>query len=137
MKRIATSLSLAAGLALAGPVRAQEPAPPQKYDPKVAFAETDTNGDGRIDHAELMTRIVDVFYLADTNKDGYLSTEEMTAAVVYQSDFDEADLNHDGKISMPEFEHDRAKQFEAADLNHDGVLTLEEVEVKFRGGSAQ
>jgi Ca2+-binding EF-hand superfamily protein len=109
---------------LSGAAWAAEAAKP--FDPRAAFAETDTNGDGQIDHEEFYSRMVDVFFAADTNKDGFLSAEEYSRLPFSQS-FKDADTNHDGRISLPEFVRDRFRQFEAADTNHDGELSLDEV----------
>ena len=111
-------------LLLNGAVRAAEPAKP--FDPRAAFAETDTNSDGQIDHEEFYARMVDAFFSADTNKDGFLSPEEYGRLPLSQS-FKDADTNGDGRISLPEFVRNRFRQFEGADTNHDGELSLDEV----------
>jgi Ca2+-binding EF-hand superfamily protein len=111
-------------LALVSGARAAEPG--ASYDPRQAFAETDTNHDGRIDLAEFHERIVDVFYFTDTNKDGFLSPEEY-ARLPFSGSFTVADINGDGKLSLHEFVAVRFHQFLAADANHDCELSLEEV----------
>lgn len=111
-------------LVLSGAVWAAEPAKP--FDPRAAFAEADTNGDGQLDHEEFYARMVDTFFAADTNKDGFLSPEEY-AKLPFSQSFNDADTNHDGRISLPEFVRNRFRQFEGADSNHDGQLSLDEV----------
>jgi Ca2+-binding EF-hand superfamily protein len=111
-------------LVMAAAASAADSVPP--YDPRQAFTETDTNPDGQIDLAEFHARIVDVFYLADGNKDGFLSTEEY-ARLPFSGSIGVADANGDGKLSLHEFVAVRFRQFQAADTNHNGELSLDEV----------
>jgi len=97
------------------------------YDVRKAFAETDENSDGVIDRAEFIDRTVEVFYAADTNKDGYLSPEEFEHGVVVPNDFTHADRNGDGRVSLSEFLWVRNALFDEVDTNGDGVLSLDEV----------
>ena len=103
-----------------------------RYDPKAAFAETDTNKDGVIDRGEFNTRIVEVFYFADVDKNGFLSPEEQKR-LAFPEDFKEDDKDADGRISLREFLRVRFKDFDAADTDHDGVLSLEEVTAAYEG----
>lgn len=102
------------------------------YDPRAAFAESDTNKDGAIDLEEFHVRLVEIFYNADTNKDGFLSIDEYER-LPFSGAFKDADANGDGRTSLPEFVRIRFQQFEAADTNHDGELSLEEVVVSYEG----
>jgi Ca2+-binding EF-hand superfamily protein len=111
-------------LSAADAARAEEAQ--QKYDPRAAFAETDTNHDGIVDRQEFDVRIVEVFYRADVNKDGFLSAEEI-ARLTFPDDMKNADSNGDGRISLHEFERVRELDFETADRNKDGVLSVDEV----------
>jgi Ca2+-binding EF-hand superfamily protein len=115
----------AAIVALAAPAGRSQGKP--AYDVRAAFAEADANGDGVVDRAEFVDREVEVFYAADTNKDGYLSPEELERGVVVSQDFKQADRNGDGRVSLSEFLWARDKLFDEADTNHDGVLQLDEV----------
>ena len=118
-------LLLTAALALAGyPARADEPKKP--YDPRTAFAETDTNHDGEIDREEFHERIVEIFYSADRNKDGFLDAEEVRQ-LVFPDDFKDDDRDHDGRISLHEFLRVRLRDYDQADTDHDGFLSLDEV----------
>ncbi len=117
-------------LMFAGASRAQTPGKP--YDPRAAFAEADTNGDGQIDIGEFHDRLVEVFYSADTNRDGFLSIEEYNQ-LPFSGDFKEADTNGDGRISLSEFVAIRFHQFEEADTNHDLQLSLDEVVIAYEG----
>ena len=134
---IATLLLIAMLVLASGPpARSQVTPRATPYDAKAAFAETDKNGDGQIDVGEFHDRLVEVFYSADTNKDGFLSVEEFNR-IPYPEGFKEADENGDGKISLKEFVHVRFRQFEDADTNHDGELSLDEVIVVFEGRKKQ
>ena len=103
------------------------------YDPRAAFAATDTNKDGQIDIEELHVRLVEVFYNADTNKDGVLSVDEY-GRLPFSGPFKAADTNGDGHISLSEFVSIRFHQFEQADTNHDFQLSVDEVVTAYEGG---
>ena len=109
----------------AAPAFAEEAVAP--HDPKAAFAETDTNADGRIDRQEFHERVVEIFYHGDRDKDGYLTKDELIAAVVFEEDFVGSDRNGDGKLSLYEFIDVRFDTFDEVDEDHDGVLSVEEV----------
>jgi hypothetical protein len=98
----------------------------QTSGPSPAFQATDTNGDGRIDRAEFHARMMEVFFLLDQNKDGFLTASELpgvTAEAIRAADGDS-----DGKLSAIEYINQRFREFAAADRNGDGVLTQVEVE---------
>ena len=71
--------------------------------------------------------MVEIFYFGDRDKDGYLTQEELVAAVAFPDDFKHADRNGDGRISLYEFIQVRFATFDAVDADHDGVLSVEEV----------
>ena len=130
MRTIPVWILLAATVGLAGGAPAQEP--PKPYDPRAAFAETDKNGDGQIDRQEFADRIIDVFYIADTNKDGFLVVEEY-ARLPYSGVFKAADSTGDGHLTLHEFERIRFTQFDDADTNRDGTLSVDEVVAVYEG----
>lgn len=130
MRTIPVWILLAATVGFAGGASAQEP--PKPYDPRAAFAETDKNGDGQIDRQEFADRIIDVFYIADTNKDGFLVVDEY-ARLPYSGAFTSADSTGDGRLTLSEFERIRFTQFDEADTNKDGTLSVDEVVVVYEG----
>jgi Ca2+-binding EF-hand superfamily protein len=122
--RCTTTLVLATALWAAGPAAAAEPRAP--YDPRAAFAEADTNHDGSVDHEEFHARIVEVFYAADRDKDGFLSVEELEVLPL-GGDLAKADRNGDGKLSLREFYRLRFADYDDADQDGDEVLSVDEV----------
>jgi Ca2+-binding EF-hand superfamily protein len=120
----AAALLVAVGL-VGGSAGAQAGKPP--YDPRAAFAETDTNHDGAVDHEEFLARMTEVFYRADVNKDGVLTVDEVTATLVQTPNLEAVDANHDGKLTLHEFLSARFKDYDQVDTNHDGLLELDEV----------
>jgi Ca2+-binding EF-hand superfamily protein len=109
------------------------PTPPDpKHDPRVAFAETDLNHDGVVDHEEYQRRITEVFFSADANKDGFLDPTELKQ-LAFPDDFTATDKDKNGRLSLHEFLRVRFHDFEVADRNDDGVLSLEEVVEAFEG----
>jgi len=96
---------------------------------KQSFPTSDLDKDGKIDRAEYQRRMVEVFYFADRNKDGVVTIEEIAAIeTVDEKAFKAADRDGNGKLSVNEFVAYRVIQFDEADTNKDGVLTIEEVE---------
>ena len=109
----------------ASPAFGDAAAPSQ--DPKAAFAQTDENHDGRIDREEFQHRVVEIFYFGDRDKDGFLTQEELVAAVAFPDDFKHADRNGDGRISLYEFIQVRFATFDEVDHDGDGLLSIDEV----------
>jgi Ca2+-binding EF-hand superfamily protein len=122
---------IAAALAVGGPTaRAEDTA--RKYDPRAAFSDTDLNRDGAVDREEFHRRIVEIFYAADGNKDGFLDPQELER-LTFPDDFTDDDKDHDGRLSMREFLRVRFHDFDVADRDQDGVLSLDEVVAAFEG----
>jgi len=96
---------------------------------KQSFPTSDLDKDNKIDRAEYQRRMVEVFYFADRNKDGVVTIDEIAAIeTVDEKAFKAADRDGNGKLSVNEFVAYRVIQFDEADTNKDGVLTIEEVE---------
>lgn len=133
MRTTALLVSLAL-VALGGPAAAQK-AP--SYDPQVAFAQTDRNGDGRIDRAEFHGRMVEIFFHADRDKDGLLTMEEIEAGILFPGDLSEADTDGDGLVSLHEFVRVRFQDYYQVDTDGDGLLSLEEVTAVFESGGVR
>jgi Ca2+-binding EF-hand superfamily protein len=101
--------------------------PKQPGDPRVAFAETDENRDGRVDREEFHHRMVEIFFHGDRDKDGHMTPAELAGAVEFPKDFDGADRDADGRISLYEFIRVRFATFDEVDGDRDGLLSVEEV----------
>lgn len=113
-------------LALLAPgfARADEIPPP--HDPRAAHAAADTNHNGEIDREEFHHRIVQVFYFADSDKDGMVRLGELN---VFDEDelFRVSDRDRDSRISLKEFVNARFNNFRNADKDADGTLSVQEV----------
>jgi Ca2+-binding EF-hand superfamily protein len=94
---------------------------------------------GPISKADFLARGKAMFDAGDTNHDGAISKDELTAAIAQQmgsappqqmvdSIFTAMDTDHDGKVTAAEGEKLRADSFDRADTNHDGTLTPEEMD---------
>jgi hypothetical protein len=132
MRSIAT-LILAAGLVVAGSMALAADAKP-KHDPRAAFSETDTNRDGGVDHEEYHIRIVEVFYFADTNKDGFLDATELKQ-LAFPEDFTAHDKDANGRVSLREFLRIRFADFPTTDRDGDGTLSVDEIVAVWEGKS--
>jgi Ca2+-binding EF-hand superfamily protein len=97
----------------------------------------DTNGNGSIELSELPARMQTHLSAADTNHDGTLSPDEMSAFRQSQRDarFARMDTNHDGSISSEEA-GERAWTFIGrADADHNGVVTRDELTQAHQSGA--
>lgn len=137
MPRIALLAPLA--LLLGAPALAVV-APPAKKP-----AATPQKGD--VTRAQMRAQVKQVFDMADTNHDGFMSRQEFAVrmgAVVNNGPagatkeqaqkmlnaanaaFNDVDTNHDGKLSLAEASKRPLAAFDKMDTNHDGILTLQE-----------
>ncbi len=87
------------------------------------FMDLDRNGDHMVDRVEFRINKMKVFYLRDTDEDGYLSFGEV---LLSSTAFNAGDRDGDGRISGIEFVDAPFTAFDAYDANGDGLLTLEE-----------
>lgn len=132
--RFATSMAVFVLLALASSAAAEE-GKAQPYDPRRAHAEADANDDGGVDRAEFHSRMVEIFFFADSDRDGFMTWPELEKAVAFPEDFRGADADGDERISLYEFVRVRFADFDTVDANRDGLLSVEEVVAVFeRGG---
>jgi len=98
--------------------------PPQ--DPRAAHAATDRDHNGEIDRDEFEQRMIQIFYFADVDKDGYVTFGQL--AVFDQSLlFETADLDGDDRLSLSEFLAARFEDFRDADTDGSDTLSVEEI----------
>jgi hypothetical protein len=96
------------------------------------IANYDSDGDGTVTRAELESGLRQYFRQADTNHDGRLDPDEVAAANQRRIRQDESaampliDWNHDGFVDFDEFAAGVRSQFEQLDLNGDGKVTPDE-----------
>jgi len=128
-------IAVLVALMFAAPLAGAQQMPP--YDVKVAFTETDLNADGAIEINEFFERLVDVFFLGDANKDGFLTEDEFVKVVVIKEDFTEIDTSKEGKVSKREFIAARLPLFMVIDTDGDSALSLAEVSAAYEGRSAK
>ncbi len=102
---------------------------PLESNPDVAHKQADTNGNGAIDHAEYHRRMVEVFYFADGDRDGYLVGIEI--ARTGRENPAAGDANGDDRISLKEFIDEAFDRFNVGDSNDDNELSVEEVRAAY------
>ncbi len=127
-----SSLLLTAGFALLA-----VPAALANDDYKAKFKSMDTDGDGQVSRTEHAVGAQVMFNHLDLNRDGLVSSWEMTAAQVSKAnDRDEKsvadkirmiDRDSDGQVSAFEHETASAAMFDRMDDNGDGFLTEREM----------
>src|SRR5262245_58614746 len=71
-------------------------------DWKEQFRAHDWNGDGRLDRAEFLEWMVDVFFERDQGKKGYLSIDDIRGAMTPEV-FNVMNRKGNGKLSLSEF----------------------------------
>jgi EF hand len=89
------------------------------------FDAADLNDDGDIDREEYHRRMMDAMLLADDDRDGTLTMDELPN--VDPGAFGAADRDGDGRLSPDEFMGARFADFDAADQDGDGMLSPAEV----------
>jgi Ca2+-binding EF-hand superfamily protein len=91
---------------------------------------SDENQDGYVDRIEFLKHMTDAFFFVDRDKDGYVTFSEVRVSVEKTNPdaFNAADRNHDGKLSMYEFQEAIDQDFDRADENNDGRLSKEEIQ---------
>lgn len=98
-------------------------------DPAAFLQRLDRNGNGRVEVSELPPRMAERMGAADTNRDGVLSAQELTAHREARAAerFARADTNGDGAFTADEA-GPRWERLQAADANHDGRVTRDELQ---------
>jgi Ca2+-binding EF-hand superfamily protein len=122
---ILTSAFIAAGAAPAGADAVDD-------DARAAHADSDRNADGKIDREEFHVRMVEIFYLSDADRDGFLILVELQK-IDEDMVFEPADVSNDGKLTLEEYVDQRFESFDETDVNSDGVLSVEEVIDAYEG----
>ena len=118
---IVLAFGLAGGLALA-----QSPMTGQG-DWKARFQSHDRNKDGRIDRAEFQEWMIEVFYIRDKDRKGYLVIDDVRDQMRSEV-FRAINRKGDGKLSLQEFLNALFVDFDTADVNKNGAVTVEEIE---------
>jgi hypothetical protein len=116
---------LAAGLVsvFAGPISAEE-----ELTPEQAVDLVDWNRDGRVDRREYFDAMIYDHFFLDENKDGGLSLDEIPGAdEKTAAAFEKADRDGNALLSSHEYVDARFDDFDVADENDDGSLSVEEV----------
>jgi Ca2+-binding EF-hand superfamily protein len=113
-------------LVLLAPISGWADEIPPPHDPRAAHAATDKNHDGEIDRGEFEQRIIQIFYFADVDKDGFVTIGQL---MVFDEAllFETADLDNDSRISLSEFLVVRFENFREADTDGSDTLSVEEV----------
>lgn len=119
------SLALAGMITLSSGLLAVPPA----AEIKRVFDALDTSQNDAIGLAEWEQASFALFKSADTNRDNFLSRDEIAPGAVSLETFLTADSNQDGKLSIGEFMTLRRAIFRAADLNGDDFLEINEYEI--------
>jgi Ca2+-binding EF-hand superfamily protein len=104
------------------------------------FADKDADGDGRLSNAEVSRMPAEYFTRIYTNKDGFLSKDELSARANAMHEhfgerfekrgerlFERADANKDGAVDANEADALAAAHFAKLDANHDGVIVKDEL----------
>jgi Ca2+-binding EF-hand superfamily protein len=99
---------------------------PPPHDPRAAHAATDQNHNGEISREEFEQRIIQIFYFADVNKDGFVTIGQLMA---FDEEllFETADIDRDSRLSISEFLAARFENFREADTDGSDSLSVEEV----------
>jgi Ca2+-binding EF-hand superfamily protein len=102
---------------------------------------------GDVTRAQMRAQVKQVFDMADTNHDGFMSRQEFAVRMggvvnnapagatkaqaqkmldAANAAFNAVDANHDGKLSLAEANRRPLAAFDQMDTNHDGVLSVQE-----------
>lgn len=121
-----------AGSVVAGAASAQDAPPPGPRGGGMMMR-ADANGDGRISRDEYTAQVTARFARRDTNKDGFLSGDELAGPRGGEGDGGRsrmqlrADADNDGKVSQAEELAAATARFDRLDANKDGFLDAAEM----------
>lgn len=95
-----------------------------------AFANADSNHDGKVTHAEFVAARLARFDRMDRNGDGIISRDDFARLIAFRSKagpmvdamIAEADANHDGKVTRAEMAAAPTSISDRTDANHDDVI---------------
>lgn len=96
------------------------------------FDEVDTNADGFVTQDEMTAHRAARFAEKDTDGDGALSKDEMRAGMMARMEerldhmFSRMDADNDGKLAQSEMGHKGKRMFERADTDGDGKISKDE-----------
>ncbi|MGH7429607.1 MAG: EF-hand domain-containing protein [Candidatus Methylomirabilaceae bacterium] len=122
---IALVAAMPAALMAAAVASGQQPSPAQL---RSIFDKADQNNDGHLDRLEFLSRQTEVFNFIDADTDAYLTAVEIRRhyPMMTQRDFEAADRDRDGKLSLDEFLRAASMDFHQADKDQNGKMNFEE-----------
>lgn len=89
-----------------------------------SFDASDSDGDGMLDEAEVISGTVQDFDARDENADGVLEGDELQG--IEPETISRIDSSRDGRLSLTETIRAKMSDFGANDLNNDGALSRDE-----------
>lgn len=120
-------------ICIASPVSAQQVA--NAAQAVARLMEADTNRDGRVTRAELISWRSANFARFDRNGDGVLSIDDIptflrasSIGAQLSAMIKQYDANADGRLARAEFIDGPTPLFDLADANHDGLVTKAEAD---------
>lgn len=132
--------ALCVGLVAITPAAAAETGFGARMVVKILFQTADTDGNGRLDPAEIAAMRARGFERADVNGDDMISAAELKAAMekrkrradmarmMGEEQIDRFDTDGDGNISRAEFEAAPRPGFALVDINADGAIDRAEMD---------
>ncbi|MFA9475418.1 MAG: hypothetical protein ACERJ2_12780 [Filomicrobium sp.] len=119
---IASSLSV---LTMIGPTRADI------SDVEILFVRTDEDGNLTLSKAEVLKMAIVQFNLVDSNKSGAVEPAE-AGELASDVEFTDNDTDRSGSLSLEEVISEKLADYDRADLNSDGRLSLDEVKQSYK-----
>ena len=128
MRHFLIRAAMTAGLALLTtlPVRAEI------SEVEIIFITADADGDLVLSKAEVLAVAVLQFRLTDSNRNNLLEKTEV-GELAEDPEFSDNDADKSGSLSIEEMVTEKLADFDAADTNKDGALSLDEVKAAYGG----